>query len=633
MSNHRYHATQEQDDEQQEYISRHVERSERVKIERGITKFNENVIELTADSPMAVQPDKIKLPMYKHQLTALHKIISIENKEQQTTKLPNVLIIPNLVIIADKAGSGKSLLALSVIANNPCLDPTESESKNNIRDVVTIITSHPSKEFIGQNLIIVPHHVCNQWVTYITTQTDLVCSFITSSAELNVPMKKTSDLILVKLTLLDKFIEQYKLENYQLSRVFIDEIDKLQLPKELFEKVSSVMWYYISASSENLFIKSKGVRNSYKQIVKLREVEHENTVLGGMVVKNSNEFIEVSLGLPTIITTTIRCLNRAAINILTGIIDEIAMDMMLADDINSVYQRYGFKPETEKSVVGVVAKHLLDQLRELENDMTHRTNHTYVSETYKKEALQTTEEKIKAVKEKIRLMEERITKEKGCLICYEEKSEKRVITKCCSRSYCFQCLVTWLNTKSVCPNCKKAIKNVNTDVIPIDNEIKIMKDTTGKDAKGKAPANQSPKIERNKIETLIELIKKIKRENPNFRLIIASNYDDNLKLFERELKGLEIDIKELKGTPTALEARMRQFTTGEVRCLLLYTKNYGQGLNLEQCTDMVLYHKINPIMLGQVIGRAQRPGRTTGLKIWNLKYVSEIREGEQWVLI
>jgi SNF2 family DNA or RNA helicase len=52
--------------------------------------------------------------------------------------------------------------------------------------------------------------------------------------------------------------------------------------------------------------------------------------------------------------------------------------------------------------------------------------------------------------------------------------------------------------------------------------------------------------------------------------------------------------------------------------LLINPKAYGSGLNLENTTDVVIYHKLNEQMNRQVIGRAQRPGRTSRLRIWYL---------------
>ena len=51
----------------------------------------------------------------------------------------------------------------------------------------------------------------------------------------------------------------------------------------------------------------------------------------------------------------------------------------------------------------------------------------------------------------------------------------------------------------------------------------------------------------------------------------------------------------------------------------------GLGLsNLENSSDIVLYHSMNKDTTTQIIGRGQRPGRTEELTVWNLCYDNEL---------
>ena len=44
-----------------------------------------------------------------------------------------------------------------------------------------------------------------------------------------------------------------------------------------------------------------------------------------------------------------------------------------------------------------------------------------------------------------------------------------------------------------------------------------------------------------------------------------------------------------------------------IDCLLLNSRFCGNGINLENTTDVFIYHKMNDNMTNQIIGRAQRP--------------------------
>ena len=58
---------------------------------------------------------------------------------------------------------------------------------------------------------------------------------------------------------------------------------------------------------------------------------------------------------------------------------------------------------------------------------------------------------------------------------------------------------------------------------------------------------------------------------------------------------------------------------------MLNTNYYGTGLNLENTTDLIFYHKMSSDMEKQVIGRAQRVGRTSVLNIHYLYQDNEIK--------
>lgn len=62
----------------------------------------------------------------------------------------------------------------------------------------------------------------------------------------------------------------------------------------------------------------------------------------------------------------------------------------------------------------------------------------------------------------------------------------------------------------------------------------------------------------------------------------------------------------------------------DVKVLFLNSMRDGSGLNLENTTHIVFLHNTNPKMIEQVIGRAQRPGRTCQLNIICLYHENEI---------
>ncbi len=78
------------------------------------------------------------------------------------------------------------------------------------------------------------------------------------------------------------------------------------------------------------------------------------------------------------------------------------------------------------------------------------------------------------------------------------------------------------------------------------------------------------------------------------------------------------------GTSAHINNVIAKYKAGEIKCLLLNARFFGSGLNLENTTDIIIYHRMNTELKKQVEGRAQRPGRTCQLKIHELLYENEI---------
>ena len=70
--------------------------------------------------------------------------------------------------------------------------------------------------------------------------------------------------------------------------------------------------------------------------------------------------------------------------------------------------------------------------------------------------------------------------------------------------------------------------------------------------------------------------------------------------------------------------KYRSNADDRIDVLVLNAKHFGSGLNLENTTDIFLYHNMGGPMTNQVLGRAQRPGRTSPLRITRFCYENEI---------
>lgn len=125
----------------------------------------------------------------------------------------------------------------------------------------------------------------------------------------------------------------------------------------------------------------------------------------------------------------------------------------------------------------------------------------------------------------------------------------------------------------------------------------------------------------NKIEALGELLK---TKMKNGRIIVFSDFQATFNQAAILLRRLGLTYTELDGgNVRELDAAQQDFRSGRAQVLLVNSAFYGAGMNLECATDVVFMHCMAPHMEKQVIGRAQRPGRTCQLAVWSLLYKNE----------
>ena len=110
---------------------------------------------------------------------------------------------------------------------------------------------------------------------------------------------------------------------------------------------------------------------------------------------------------------------------------------------------------------------------------------------------------------------------------------------------------------------------------------------------------------------------------PGSKFLIFSNYDSSFQNIYSILAKLNIKYVHLKGNGNVIKCMIDRYRNGDVDVLLVNSRHYGSGLNLENTSDIVMFHKFDTEIEKQVIGRAHRLGRTMPLNIWYLLHENE----------
>jgi hypothetical protein len=397
--------------------------------------------------------------------------------------------------------------------------------------------------------------------------------------------------------------------------------------KEIFKALYTGSYYY------NNKVPLKIIVNYYKDNLEVID-EFENnivpiTFIANMIVRCSDKFIRDSWKLPEVIHNEIQCKTPVVLDVLKGLVDSKVLEMINAGDINGAISHVnGIGIQDTTSIVEAVTTTLINDRHNLEALLEYKKNKIFHSFEDKNEAISRVQEKLDSVNIRIKSIEDKISnyKESKCPICWLDY-DKPVLLGCnCSTLFCFECITSSLKhaqskENKSCPMCRGKIKGItliSESEIKKDDEMEV--DTI-----------------KNKNTTMKELI----LDAPHKKYLVFSNSggtfknlhdEDDVEQISTDSAGLHytkvfdyygVSAAIPKGSTSSINKTIEKFNRGEINILFLNIKHFGHGLNLEQADEVILFHKMTSDEEKQAIGRAQRPGRTTQLRVYHLLHDNE----------
>jgi len=613
-----------------------------------------NSIVLDDSFPKENQPKDIKIPLKVHQLALLKKCreledssfnpIYINNPEQNT----NSEIKSKFGIIGDNVGSGKTLTILSIISNKNVL---ENKLPNLIHKGLVTCSELSLNEINIQpyNIIVVPHIIFKQWKETIEKFTDLPYFGINTNKALSnfkeyfttEEKSKTfnAKIILITNTRFNDFVKlhtPYWNTSSQKSRYIFDEAEILKITNThyinasfiwfvsssyntLLNPYSKIVWKNEQGTISNHYSYSQGFTIKYIEsgltkagFIKntmLNIVQFPNVYKKHLVLRNSDEFIKTAFNLEDYKERIINCKMPYYLKILNKNVSQQIINHINAGDLKGAIEKVDCEKYTENDIIKGVTKDLEIKLKNLMIEIEMKSKMTFSSKKAKEESIKNMYQKVDAIKSKISCIQEKLNSSNVCSICYDEVNNT-TISPCCNTKYCFECISTWLHQKKQCPFCRASI-DFNSLIIATD-EL------------------QQKKIEDTLLSKLTNLKQIIDKQikNPRFKMLIFSEYNNSFTDIEGYLQTKNIKYSYVTGTTNTTNKTIRLFKDYEsqdkIDVLLLNANYCANGINLENSTDIVLYHSMKKDRTKQIIGRGQRPGRTSQLNVWKLCYDNEL---------
>lgn len=612
------------------------------------TTFNVDVDELNEEWPRDDPLQGINIVLKDHQLTLLKRCREYETKDIYLHEFNSIKdhvtqfdhFKTRIGIIGDRVGSGKSYVVLALIKTGNLTDEDRTIIRSSAINHVVFYVKEP-KQVLKTNIIVIPFSLCAQWENYITNfGGGMRYKVINKAKTLTLMVAGSSlktavqdlDIVLITSTFYNRFCDHCKREKLKFGRVFFDEADNININS--CSPIDATFIWFVTASYANFlypkgFMRqdivmnarkfvwyAEGLRNTgfIKNIFADTNYSIPQCLLKTLVVKNTEGYVQRSIDLPPMNTYIVRCKTPASINVLNGIVDTNIIAALNAGDVQRAIQYVNPNQKMdEENIVKVVVSKYNTQLTNLDVRMRMMDEMQMDPGEKEREIAMLIKHRTDLMN-KIDLIKERL-QSTMCCICYSDP-ENKTIVKCCQNSFCFKCISIWLGTKAICPYCKARLTT---------NDLLIWSDEKPENAVEEIKTYATIggimdfSTSHNKLENL-EVLLRAKRDG---KILIFSCSDTSFSKLTPILDNQHIKYEYLKGNGSHVNNVMEKYKTGNINVLLVNVRYYGSGFNMENTTDVIMFHKFDTEIEKQVVGRAQRFGRTSELNVWYLMYENE----------
>lgn len=511
------------------------------------------------------------------------KIIECENGIKET----------HIGVLADKTGYGKTLSMIGLIIR----DKMEWEMELPfIQEIITtesagLIVHRQIKRYdkLPTTLILVSASIISQWEQEFA-HTNLKVKLIASRQDIDDIQVENYDVIIVTVSMYNILIMSYS--RYAWKRFIFDEPGHVRVSG--MKEIRSGFYWFVTATPEDITLRHQNCRGSFMKKIIGDEWSKFEDQFEGMIIKNDINFVKASFEMPPTQYHYHKCF-QPILRAISGMVNDNIHTMIAAGNIEGAISALGGKKT--KNIIELVKQEKLEEQTKIEADI-HIFTHIKKDDKKLKLVL----EKYQKIKQQLEELDNRFEcmLKNSCPIC-TEKLNTPVLEPCCQNLFCGQCLLTWIQKKQDCPLCRASINT--TDLVYLSSEESNSQDVHIKE----------------KHYTPLEKTLDILQLNENGKFIIFSEYDATFEPICRLLKENKISFALVKGNHKIRKKNIDDFKYGETQVIFLNSNFNGAGINLQEASDIILYHKMKLSTQNQIIGRANRIGRTKPLNVHHLE--------------
>lgn len=508
-----------------------------------------------------------------------------------------------LGLLLDEPGTGKSytILGHALTSEKPTIKTSFQCSLQTT--LVSVSKETQTREMntqIDTTIIIAPKHTYAQWKKYVSNMTNDYLSFRRCDAYFrkNIQSIGQYSIIIVHETIHNNivFYLNYYLQR-PVSRVVYDEADTIKIESQsMFPAcfywcvISDINFAQRNSVSETRYHKF-GNNISENMRALLKDGLHASRITSHAIsVGSSKAFIEHSTGglpEPRWISVPVH-INRA-----TSILSTYEKSKRTI-----ISQAAAGNAPLSQDRDGNVVRLIDIMTRKYEREAIMKEREAEQAETQNEaEHLNKEAEHNRNIAEEIRHKAEKRMEDGSCCVCLDEIEDNGnsvALGGCCMKMLCIECSNEWfkIQNQHKCPFCRTphALNNLIT--------------------KSEQDNSSSTYIYKKPDDAVVNIA-----SQSNSCIIYCEMQD--IRKIENGLINNNVAYHTISGD-TNVEPILQNFRDGAINVVLLSGIHASRGMNMEFVDDLIL--TVEPSFKQQVIGRAQRIGRTKPLNVYTLNY-------------
>jgi hypothetical protein len=544
-------------------------------------------------------PPGINVDLLGHQrllLAEMRKRESIVSEiitAKTATQLTVSFAAQNCLVLMESVGSGKSYVILSRIIQQPKLTRKFIDIRmrigygyNDVRQNVSSTyntfynTRFIERHVVGNaNWIVVPHCVVHQWKYYLDNTSLTYAVFNTTKMIKDYDKFKTKEVWLVTSTKYNELVSHVAGDaSCVASRMVFDECDTIDIG--FVQHHPAAMMWLVSSSAQNIYHPNgDGVAAGVLSRGMIRDaLAASHRSISTIIVKAPYRYVADCLRMPVVVEETLYVRNSRSLVSLTGMVPDRILNMLKANDYNSVADHYN-----------LCIDHIIARLADTcMNGMNSDTNSAGAS---------------------VAKIKDRIYNYDRCMICLDDDIKGKCITPCCLASWCMRCILNSLYTKTSCPKCR-------TTLLP--HELMTVSAT---------PSPSTEQVYATKKAAFEHIL--LQSQCGPKKILVFTEHIGGIECVKDVCKNNKLEVRELRGRDGVVKKTIANWeASSHTSVLLLNAVRYGAGLNLHKGTDVIFWHTFGgelekSAMEQQVLGRVLRLGMTQAPKVWRILYQSE----------